>query len=103
MPAAAFIAKQRWIAEQGLRLDAGAYAGGALAVRDRVVEGPWAWRRLDAVVDLFTGARFARTYVPDSRYGVRYITGSDMLLADLTGLLYLSKKNTPQLPHLMIH
>ncbi len=50
----------------------------------------------------FTGARFARTYVSDSARGVAYLTGSDMLLADLWGLLRLSSRRTPQMESLLI-
>lgn len=102
MPATTFIAKHHWIAEQGLRLDAGAYAGGAAAVRDRVIDGDWPWRRLDEVSHCFYEARFARNYVLHAAHGTQFLTASDMLLADLKGLRLLSTRGTPQLHDLQL-
>lgn len=100
--ATTFLARSAWLAEEGRRLDASAYSSGGLQARDRIKNGPWPWRRLDAVARLFSESRFTRTYVSDPERSVPYLNGSDMLLVDLQGLLRLSIKNTPQLPALTV-
>lgn len=100
-----FIARSAWTEEEGLRLDAATYASGGLEERDHITLSRRlpAWRRLDALAHLFVESRFARVYVQDAQHGTPYITSSDMLLADLKGLLYLSNKRTPQMERLRIH
>ncbi len=97
-----FIARSGWVQEEGLRLDASAYGEGGLEARDKIVRGNWNQCRLDVACNLFTESRFARTYIPNPDHGVPYLTGSDMLLADLQGLLYLSKRRTPQMQQLLL-
>lgn len=100
-----FIARSAWAEEEGLRLDAATYASGGLEERDHITLSRRlpSWSRLDALARLFVESRFARSYVQYSQYGTPYITGSDMLLADLKGLLYLSTKRTPQIERLRVH
>lgn len=98
-----FVAKREWLAEEGLRLDASAYSGGGLSVRDRLQYPPFHSRPLARVCRAFVESRFTRTYVHDPAHGVPYLTASDMLLADLQGLLQLSIKKTPQLARLTVH
>lgn len=97
-----FLARSAWATEEGLRLDAATYASGGLEVRDRLCARPWSWRRLDALSNVFVESRFARVYVRDAEHGTPYITSSDMLLADLKGLLFLSNARTPQMSKLLI-
>lgn len=55
-------------------------------------------RKLDSlgsVARLFNGPRFPRIYVDDPERGVPFLSSSDMLLADLSSIKYLSKKHTP--------
>lgn len=100
--ARAFIARSSWLAGEGRRLDASAYSSGGLAARDRIIKGAQPWQRLDQVARTFYEARFARTYVSDPARSVPYLTGSDMLLADLQGLRRLAVKKTDQLSKLLI-
>lgn len=97
-----FLARSAWAMEEGLRLDAATYASGGLEVRDRLCTRPWSWRRLDALSTVYVESRFARVYVRYAQHGTPYITSSDMLLADLKGLLYLSNERTPQMSKLLI-
>jgi type I restriction enzyme, S subunit len=103
MPAVTFTVQRAWLGPEGDRLDASAYGEGGLQARHRIRHGRWSSRPLGEVANLFSGARFARTYVSDPDRGVPYLTGSDMLLADLSGLLYLSKAKTPQMKALQVH
>jgi len=90
MPPRVFQVKSGWLADQGSRLDAAAYGEGGLAARDHIKAGPWPWCPLSNLAHVFNESRFTRTYVQDPTRGVRYLTGSDMLLNDLQGLLLLS-------------
>lgn len=100
--ARAFLGRRDWLALEGLRLDASAYASGGLQVRDHITSGPWEVRRLEHVSRCFVESRFVRRYVTDPDRGLPYLTASDMLLTDLTGLLRLSIRGTPQLSKLLI-
>lgn len=99
-----FIARSAWAEEEGLRLDAATYASGGLEERDHITLSRRlpSWRRLDALAHLFTGPRFARTYVRDPQRGVTFLSSSDILLADLQGIPYLSLRNTPNMESLLI-
>jgi type I restriction enzyme S subunit len=50
---------------------------------------------LARVADIFNGPRFARIYVTDPERGVPFLSSSDMLQADLSGVKLLSRKHTP--------
>jgi type I restriction enzyme, S subunit len=99
--ATVFIAPRRWLREEGSRLDASCFSSGGLEARDRIKEA-CDWRPLAALAQLFVGSRFARTYVTDRERGVPYLTGSEMLLADLVGLPLLSRARTRQLADLEV-
>lgn len=102
MSARTFVVKSGWLDKEGRRLDATAYAEGGLEARDRITNGPLPWEPLAGVARLFNQSRFARIYISDPTRGAPYLTGSDMLLADLKGLLYLSRARTPQMDALRV-
>ncbi len=97
-----FEVKSGWLTDQGRRLEASAYGEGGLTARDHIKAGPWPWCRLEDLARIFSESRFARVYISDPRRGVPYLTGSDMLLSDLSGLLLLSTRRTPQLARLVV-
>lgn len=97
-----FIARFSWLEEEGHRLDASAFASGALAIRDRLVETKWRSQPLATIADLFNGPRFPRRYVRDPTLGVPFLSSSDILLADLHDLPLLSCAATPSLQSLLI-
>ena len=92
----------KWLTPEQRRLDASAFAEGGQAIRHRIQQLRAPVERLDQVARLYNEARFARTYVPDPAHGFPYLTGSDMLLVDLTGLLYISRAKTPQARRLQV-
>jgi type I restriction enzyme S subunit len=51
---------------------------------------------------IFNGPRFARSYVNAPEYGVPFLGSIDILLADLSHLSYLSKKQVAEDPDLLI-
>lgn len=93
----------------GNRLDASTYLSGA-------VEAEIALERLDVVKEplqrltcghaggIYNGPQFTRVYVEDPAHGVPFITASSMLLADLSGLAFLSREDafSAKLRHLEI-
>jgi len=50
---------------------------------------------LGSIAYLFNGPRFPRIYVEDPENGIPFLSSSDMLMADLSSIKYLSKKHTP--------
>lgn len=50
---------------------------------------------LDSLATIFNGPRFPRNYVEDPNRGIPFLSSSDMLLTDLSGIKHLSKKHTP--------
>jgi type I restriction enzyme S subunit len=97
-----FVARSGWVREEGLRLDASAYAGGGLQARDRILAGSWPLRQLSGVARLFNGPRFAPRYVRDPKRGIPFLSSSDILLADLRNIPLLSNAGTPGLPKLLV-
>lgn len=94
MPPKVFHVKRGWLADQTSRLDAAAYGEGGLAARDRIKAGPWPWCPLEELGEIYLPPRFSRRYVRDPSRGVRFLSSSDMLLADLHGLSLLSRRAT---------
>jgi len=97
-----FLARRAWLTNEALRLDAAAFAAGGLEARERILKGSWSSECLADVASLFNEARFARTYVTDPARGTPYLTGTDMLSADLVDLLHLSTTRTPRLARLIV-
>jgi len=97
----------KWVVREDWRLDAGPYLSGK-------VEALLALEKLPTVrlVDLthghdggiYNGPQFRRVYVDDPEQGVPFIGSSDMLLADLTRLPLLRRKDAEshQLRHLKL-
>jgi hypothetical protein len=98
-----------WIQSEGRRLDVRPFLFGAVEARERI-------RRLDAPKQalkeltagpeggIFNGPLFSRVWVTDPDHGVPFLGASSMLLADLSHLPLLSRKDahSPKLRHLEI-
>src|SRR5215217_1376041 len=97
MPPRVFQVKRDWLTDQASRLDAAAYGEGGLAARDRIKAGPWPWCPLGELATVYLPPRFSRRYIYDPSRGVPFLSSSDMLLADLSGLPLLSRRATPNL------
>lgn len=85
-----------------MRLDAATYASGGLEARDHIRFRSPRYALLSDLAELRYEGRFARNYVRDESSSVPFLTASDMLLADLKGMLRLSIKRTPQLSSLLL-
>ncbi|HRX71820.1 MAG: restriction endonuclease subunit S [Candidatus Competibacteraceae bacterium] len=92
------IVRSSWLEEGGRRLDCGPYMSGALEARDTL-------KSLDAPKEplksltagyaggIYNGPMFRRNYVESPEYGVPFVTSGTMLLADLSTLPLLRKRD----------
>jgi len=80
------------------RLDGNYHTSEGIKAIQMLKEWAGSSRRLDplgSLADLYNGPRFPRIYVDDSEKGIAFLSSSDMLLAELSGVKHLSKKRTP--------
>jgi type I restriction enzyme S subunit len=91
----------------GYRLDCSPYLGGALETKILLEKLPLRKDKLHTLTDgfaggIYNGPQFVRNYVESGEYGVPFMTGSTMQLADLGTLPLLSKRDAhgPKLAHL---
>lgn len=88
----------RWIYEEGLRLDCGPYMSGAVEAR-KILEGlKLPKQELSELTighngGIYNGPMFRRNYVESDEYGVPFMTSGSILLADLSNLPLLRKKD----------
>ena len=87
-----------WLLRGGRRLDCGPYMSGALEARVRldrlrVRKDPLSGLTAGHKGGIYNGPQFRRNYVDSRRYGVPFLTGGDVLQADLSRLPLLSRKD----------
>ena len=87
-----------WLREQGFRLDAPPFLSGAIEARKlleqlSVKKEPLASLTKGYNGGIYNGPMFRRNYVTDPEHGVPFLTSSGILLADLSTLPLLSKKD----------
>ena len=92
-----------WIRRWGLRLDCGPYLSGAVDARVKM-ESPRlrAQKLREVTTGIFHAGRESRTWVNDPKYGVPFLSSSDILKADLTDLPLLSKRQVERNPGFLI-
>jgi type I restriction enzyme S subunit len=95
--------------EQGFRLDAPPFLSGAIEARKLLEQLPVKKAPLASLTTghkggIYNGPMFRRNYVTDREHGVPFLTSSGILLADLSTLPLLSKKDamSSRLPYLKI-
>jgi type I restriction enzyme, S subunit len=91
-----FQVKSGWLADEGHRLNAGLFASGGIAIRDRIKAGPLPWAPLESVSYIFRGPLHKRIYVRDPNSGFQYLTASECALLEPPGDAFLSRKLTPE-------
>ena len=87
-----------WLREQGFRLDAPPFLSGAIEARKLLEQLPVKKEPLASLTTghnggIYNGPMFRRNYVTDREHGVPFLTSSGILLADLSTLPLLSKKD----------
>ena len=102
------VIQSSWMPEYSYRLDCMPYVGGApeAKLRLRNLKNTVQLISLTKGVDggIYNGPQFVRNFVESPEYGVRFLTGSSMLFADLSDLPLLSKRDahSSKLSHLEI-
>ena len=92
------IVRSSWLEEGGRRLDCNPYMSGALEARDTLMGLAAQKEPLESLTaghagGIYNGPMFVRNYVDSTEYGVPFITSGTMLLADLSTLPLLRKKD----------
>lgn len=92
------IVRSGWLEEGGRRLDCNPYMSGALEARDtlkqlRVRKDALSTLTKGYAGGIYNGPMFKRNYVDSPEHGVPFISSGTMLLADLTTLPLLRKKD----------
>lgn len=102
--------RSAWLEEGGRRLDCNPYMSGALEARDTLKQLKARKDALSTVTTghaggIYNGPVFARIWVNDPRYGVPFLSNSDMLNADLTNLPLLQRRyaESKKLAHLKLN
>lgn len=98
-----------WFTIKGARLDSKPYLSGALEARVlleklRVEKQPLMSLTKGHSNGIYNGPQFVRNYVDSEEYGVPFLTSGTMLLADLSRVGLLRKKDalSPKLSYLML-
>jgi hypothetical protein len=99
----------KWLSLEGYRLDAPPYLSGAVEAKVRIEKLKVKKQPLKQVTQgrnggIYNGPQFSRNYVTSEEYGVPFLSGSSILLTDITRLPLLSKKdaNSAKLSYLRI-
>lgn len=93
----------RWIEEEGYRLDCGPYVSGAIEA-ELLLQG-LAAEKADlgrVTLDLVNAGRIKRLWVSEPESGVRFLSSTDILDADLRFLSLISKRAVKENPKLTI-
>ena len=97
------VIRSTWMEGYGYRLDCSPYLGGALETKVLLEKLPL---RKDDLRDVTTGiyhaGRESRHWVDSPKYGVPFISSSDLQKADLSDLPFISKKQVERTPLFII-
>lgn len=95
--------KNSWLSESDLRLDASYHLSDGSISKAKLKSSPYSSTTLSNECDrIFSGNIFKRTYVESDKNGWPYLTGSDMVRADISSEKFISKKYTSQADNLRI-
>ena len=90
------VVRSSWLQEGGRRLDCNPYMSGALEARDALralaaTKQPLRSLTAGFAGGIFNGPMFSRQWVTDPRFGVPFLSNSDMMNADLSTVPLLRK------------
>ena len=99
---------RKWMMREGLRFDVGPYLSGGLEARVRLEELTARKDRLEELTagrdsGIYHAGREGRRWVTDSEFGVPFLGSTDILKADLSNLLLISKKQVAKNPKFTVH
>ena len=85
--------KNSWFSDSDLRLDASYHLSDGPIAKAKLKSSPYKSTTLINECDrIFSGNIFKRTYVESDKNGWPYLTGSDMIKADINSGKLISKK-----------
>lgn len=92
------IIRSEWLSVAGRRLDCNPYMSGAIEARALLKQSPLQKELLSDLTaghvgGIYNGPMFKRNYVTSRKYGVPFISSGSMLLADLSRLPLLRKRD----------
>jgi type I restriction enzyme, S subunit len=95
-----------WIEKEGRRLDCGPYLSGAIEAKLLLEKLPVTTHLHELTQNgkegIFHAGRESRTWVEDLAHGVPFMSGSDMMLADLSRLSLISKRRVAAVPKFIV-
>ncbi len=96
-----------WLERDGRRLDCGPYMSGALEAKVlleglRATKVPLQDVCLDGRKGLVNAGRIKRLWVTDEQHGIRFLSSTDILKADISDLQFISKQAARANPKLLI-
>lgn len=96
-----------WIYEEGLRLDCGPYMSGAIEAKKilenlEIPKEPLQKVTQNGIAGIYHAGRIKRLWVECPDYGYPFLSSTDILQADLSGLRYISKISVKENPQLLI-
>jgi type I restriction enzyme S subunit len=95
-----------WLEKEGRRLDCGPYLSGAIEAKLLLQKLPVAKElhklTLDGKDGIFHAGRESRTWVENPAYGVPFMSGSDMMLADLSRLPLIANRRVAAVPRFIV-
>ena len=97
-----------WMRAQGARLDAPPFLSGAIEARKlleqlSVKKDPLKQLTLGGEEGIFHAGRIKRHWVTEPKYGISFLSSTDILQADLSHLALISKRAVTENPKLTIH
>jgi hypothetical protein len=96
-----------WFALNGYRLDSKPYLSGAMEAKALLVRLPdremLPTFTLGGMKGLINAGRISRLWVNDRKYGIPFLSSTDVLQADLSNMSLISKKAVKHNPQLIIH
>jgi restriction endonuclease S subunit len=98
------IANKSWFHDSDLRLDASFHLNETNQIKHHFKHSPYNFTALsNQSSELFSGNIFKRTYVKDENRGLPYLTGSDIIKADIDSGKFISRKQAHSLQRLILN
>lgn len=93
-----------WLRREGLRLDCGPYMSGVLDAKVALEKlGVRKDPLQEVTLGLVNAGRIKRLWVQDRKYGIPFLSSTDILHADLSNLKLIANKAVRKNPRLIIH
>lgn len=96
--------QKKEIIKANIRFDAGYHLSEGVSIRRTIQHAPLGVIKVNEVSErIFYGLRANRIYVTDPAHAIPFMTGANIMLADVNNTKLVSKKNTPAISEMTIH